>query len=151
MAEGIIFNASLWSSNGLATYWIRGLSTMGNGSLGIAFAAGINRVPKPVTEKTALRSLVIETTQNLMDWLKVGYTQNSWNSPKVFWETVLSRHILFCFSFSSDAEEDPSIHVKFLLFSLLRLLTRKWWDVGLRAPSTNQVSEYAKPAQLHRH
>ena len=50
---------------------------MGNGSLGIAFAAGINRVPKPVTEKTALRSLVIETTQNLMDWLKVGYTQNS--------------------------------------------------------------------------
>ena len=57
---------------------------MGNSSLGIAFASGKNPVPKPAARKTALRSLVIETTQNLMDWLKVGYTQNSCSLPTVF-------------------------------------------------------------------
>jgi len=43
-----------------AAYWIRGLSTTGNSSLGIALVAGKNRVPKPATGKTALRSLIIK-------------------------------------------------------------------------------------------
>jgi hypothetical protein len=38
-----------------AAYWIRGLSTIGNSSFGIAFVAGKNRVPNPATGKTALR------------------------------------------------------------------------------------------------
>jgi len=40
-------------------YWIKGLSTMGNNSFGIALVAGRKRVPKPATGKTALRSAVI--------------------------------------------------------------------------------------------
>jgi hypothetical protein len=32
---------------------MRGLSTIGNSSLGLALVAGKNRVPKPATEKTA--------------------------------------------------------------------------------------------------
>ena len=39
-----------------AAYWMRGLSIMGINSLGIALVAGKNRVPKPATGKTALRS-----------------------------------------------------------------------------------------------
>src|SRR5258708_9648422 len=38
-------------------YWLRGLSTTGNISLGIALVAGRNRVPMPATGKTALRTL----------------------------------------------------------------------------------------------
>src|SRR5918994_5704154 len=37
-----------------AAYWIRGLSTMGSISLGLALVAGRNRVPRPATEKTAV-------------------------------------------------------------------------------------------------
>src|ERR1700721_1234977 len=37
-------------------YWISGLSTTGNISLGCAFVAGRNRVPKPATGRTALRT-----------------------------------------------------------------------------------------------
>ena len=36
------------------TYWIAGLSTTGSISLGIAFVAGRNRVPRPATGTTAL-------------------------------------------------------------------------------------------------
>ena len=34
-------------------YWISGLSTIGNISLGLALVAGRNRVPMPATGKTA--------------------------------------------------------------------------------------------------
>ena len=42
-----------------AAYWIKGLSTIGNNSFGIALVAGRKRVPKPATGKTAFRSAVI--------------------------------------------------------------------------------------------
>ena len=38
-----------------AANWIRGLSIMGSSSLGMAFVAGKNCVPKPATGNTALR------------------------------------------------------------------------------------------------
>ncbi len=38
-----------------AAYRIKGLSTIGNNSFGIAFVAGKKRVPKPATGKTAFR------------------------------------------------------------------------------------------------
>src|SRR6185295_5722035 len=38
-----------------AAYWISGLSTMGNISLGLALVAGRKRVPRPATGKTAAR------------------------------------------------------------------------------------------------
>jgi hypothetical protein len=37
-------------------YWMRGLSTMGSISLGLALVAGRNRVPIPATGNTALRT-----------------------------------------------------------------------------------------------
>lgn len=37
-------------------YWMSGLSTTGNISLGIALVAGKKRVPKPATGNTALRT-----------------------------------------------------------------------------------------------
>lgn len=37
------------------TYWIAGLSTIGNMALGWAFVAGKNRVPNPATGIMALR------------------------------------------------------------------------------------------------
>src|SRR5262249_4907933 len=36
-------------------YWIRGLSTTGSISLGLAFVAGRNLVPRPATGNTAVR------------------------------------------------------------------------------------------------
>src|SRR5580700_5825640 len=36
-------------------YWIRGLSTTGSISLGLALVAGRNRVPRPATGNTAVR------------------------------------------------------------------------------------------------
>src|SRR3984957_14262538 len=39
------------------TYWISGLSTTGSISLGIALVAGRNRVPRPPTGNTALRTV----------------------------------------------------------------------------------------------
>src|ERR1039457_6354025 len=36
------------------TYWIAGLSTIGSISLGVAFVAGRNRVPRPAAGTTAL-------------------------------------------------------------------------------------------------
>src|SRR5215467_3263067 len=41
------------------TYWMVGLSTSGNISLGWAFVAGRKRVPKPAAGKTALRTFII--------------------------------------------------------------------------------------------
>ena len=38
------------------TYWIAGLSTTGSISLGVALVAGRNRVPRPATVTTALRT-----------------------------------------------------------------------------------------------
>src|SRR5437763_17198753 len=38
------------------TYWMVGLSTRGSISLGCAFVAGRNRVPRPAAGKTALRT-----------------------------------------------------------------------------------------------
>ena len=43
-----------------AAYWIRGLSTIGSISFGLALVAGKKRVPIPPTGKTALRTLVIQ-------------------------------------------------------------------------------------------
>jgi hypothetical protein len=37
-------------------YWISGLSTIGSISFGMAFVAGRNRVPRPATGNTALRT-----------------------------------------------------------------------------------------------
>jgi hypothetical protein len=45
-----------------AAYYIRGLSTIGKSSLGIALVAGKNRVPNPATGKTAFRINVIRIT-----------------------------------------------------------------------------------------
>jgi len=39
-------------------YWIIGLSTSGSISLGWAFVAGRNRVPRPAAGKTALRTVI---------------------------------------------------------------------------------------------
>src|SRR5690606_15707204 len=44
-----------------AAYWISGLSTIGNISLGLALVAGKNRVPRPATGKTAVRISVVAT------------------------------------------------------------------------------------------
>ena len=38
-------------------YWIRGLSTMGSNSFGMAFVAGKNLVPNPATGNTAFRTI----------------------------------------------------------------------------------------------
>src|SRR5574340_396233 len=46
--------ASIASST---AYWIRGLSTMGSISLGLALVAGRKRVPRPATGKTAFLTL----------------------------------------------------------------------------------------------
>ena len=42
-----------------AAYWMRGLSTMGGNSFGIALVAGRKRVPNPATGKTALRNFML--------------------------------------------------------------------------------------------
>src|SRR3954451_13760446 len=49
------------------TYWIAGLSTTGNISLGVAFVAGRNRVPRPAAGMTALvtRWLMVATLTRL--------------------------------------------------------------------------------------
>src|SRR5580704_19701992 len=44
------------SMHSSTAYWIRGLSTTGSISFGIAFVAGRNRVPSPATGRTALRT-----------------------------------------------------------------------------------------------
>src|SRR5690242_8532595 len=44
------------------TYWIVGLSTSGNISLGCAFVAGRNRVPRPAAGNTPLRTRMDMTT-----------------------------------------------------------------------------------------
>src|SRR6266850_6883337 len=41
-------------------YWIRGLSTTGSISLGLALVAGRNRVPRPATGNTAVRMADVE-------------------------------------------------------------------------------------------
>jgi hypothetical protein len=46
----------------------------------MALVAGKNLVPKPATGKTALRSLVMENTQNLKGWLDARYIKNSRSS-----------------------------------------------------------------------
>ena len=57
-------------------YWIRGLSTTGSISFGLAFVAGKNRVPSPATGKTALRTfpenllmmpLGVETAESIQE------------------------------------------------------------------------------------
>src|SRR3989344_2128976 len=42
-----------------AAYWIRGLSTIGSISLGLAFVTGKKRVPSPATGNTALVTRLI--------------------------------------------------------------------------------------------
>ncbi|CFW49931.1 Uncharacterised protein [Bordetella pertussis] len=42
-------------------YWIRGLSTTGSISFGMALVAGRKRVPIPATGKTALRTTCMKT------------------------------------------------------------------------------------------
>src|SRR6476620_9846786 len=52
-------------------YWISGLSTMGNISLGLALVAGKKRVPRPATGKTAvLISFVFATAHLRFRYLK---------------------------------------------------------------------------------
>src|ERR1700730_11452057 len=41
-------------------YWIKGLSTTGSISLGLALVAGRNRVPRPATGNTAVRMADVE-------------------------------------------------------------------------------------------
>ncbi len=48
-----------------AAYWIRGLSTIGSNSFGIALVAGRKRVPKPATGKTALRNFMTSRLSNI--------------------------------------------------------------------------------------
>src|SRR5271163_5325080 len=53
----------MWSmpeaTHSSTTYWIRGLSTSGSISLGMALVAGRKRVPRPAAGNTALRTLGI--------------------------------------------------------------------------------------------
>ena len=51
-----VMPASMASST---AYWMSGLSTMHSISLGLALVAGKNRVPKPATGKTALRTMAM--------------------------------------------------------------------------------------------
>src|ERR1017187_10996059 len=51
-----------WTPECLASstpYWIKGLSTSGNISLGMALVAGRNRVPSPAAGNTALRTFLV--------------------------------------------------------------------------------------------
>src|SRR3984885_9674331 len=52
------------SSASSTAYWMRGLSTTGSISLGMALVAGRNRVPRPATGNTALRIGFIRCRQN---------------------------------------------------------------------------------------
>ena len=51
------------------TYWMVGVSTMGNISLGCDFAAGRKRVPKPAAGMMALRIVFFMVRQ---DWVSVA-------------------------------------------------------------------------------
>src|SRR5580698_5118448 len=56
--EAPVMNTSLRapaSSASSTAYWMRGLSTTGSISLGLALVAGKNRVPRPATGNTAVR------------------------------------------------------------------------------------------------
>src|SRR4029077_13356032 len=51
-----------WTPESFASstpYWIRGLSTSGSISLGMALVAGRKRVPSPAAGKTALRTFLV--------------------------------------------------------------------------------------------
>src|SRR5438445_4525836 len=56
----------IWSSpeatDSSTTYWMAGLSTSGSISLGWALVAGRNRVPRPATGNTALRTMDVTLT-----------------------------------------------------------------------------------------
>src|SRR6185503_19395265 len=56
-----VMNTSSWAPALIASstaYWISGLSTTGNISIGLALVAGRKRVPSPATGNTALRILI---------------------------------------------------------------------------------------------
>src|SRR3954466_1085196 len=46
-------------------YWMRGLSTTGSISFGLALVTGRNRLPRPATGNTALRSLACMSSEPL--------------------------------------------------------------------------------------
>src|SRR5437764_1226850 len=51
----MMFEIPEWMASS-TPYWMRGLSTSGSISLGMALVAGKNRVPNPAAGKTALRT-----------------------------------------------------------------------------------------------
>src|SRR5579883_1053976 len=66
-------------------YWIRGLSTTGSISFGLALVAGRNRVPRPATGKTAVRMTDFGIVLiNLLRKRKVWLTQAEQGTCHVF-------------------------------------------------------------------
>src|SRR5688572_19424226 len=59
-----------------AAYWINGLSTIGNISLGLALVAGRNRVPRPATGKTAVLISFATTHLRRQGWLSSHFVDD---------------------------------------------------------------------------
>src|SRR5262249_21548976 len=65
-----------WASS--TAYWIKGLSTTGSISFGIALVAGRKRVPRPATGNTALRTGAV---MGPLPW-SVGDQPNAWRTVR---------------------------------------------------------------------
>ena len=84
-----------------AAYWMRGLSTIGSISFGLALVAGRNRVPSPATGNTALRMLATTVPRLGSDPNERGHSKHVRGQPAAY--ARMSRSISLSASSGSGA------------------------------------------------